>query len=30
VAQVSQQQHIDDIVSVIEGNDLHDVVLAGR
>src|SRR5207247_32710 len=30
VAQVSQQQHVDDIVSVIEGNDLHDVVLAGR
>jgi len=29
-AQVGQQQHVDDIVSVVEGNDLHDVVLAGH
>ena len=28
-AQVGQQEHVDDIVSVVEGNDLHDVVLAG-
>ena len=27
---VGQQQHVDDIVSVIEGNDLYDVVLVGH
>jgi pimeloyl-ACP methyl ester carboxylesterase len=29
-AQVGQQQHVDDIVSVVEGNELRDVVLAGH
>jgi pimeloyl-ACP methyl ester carboxylesterase len=29
-AQVGQQQHVADIVSVVEGNDLRDVVLAGH
>jgi pimeloyl-ACP methyl ester carboxylesterase len=29
-ADISQQQHVDDIVSVIEKNDLYDVVLAGH
>lgn len=28
--QVGQQQHVDDILAVIEGNDLEDVVLAGH
>ncbi|MEU4196010.1 alpha/beta fold hydrolase [Kribbella sp. NPDC026611] len=28
--QVGQQQHVDDIISVIEGNDLYDVVLVGH
>ncbi|MFF0270533.1 alpha/beta fold hydrolase [Kribbella sp. NPDC004536] len=27
---VGQQQHVDDIVSVVEGNDLYDVVLVGH
>lgn len=29
-ANVSQAQHVEDIVSVVEGNDLRDVVLAGH
>ena len=29
-ARVGQPQHVDDIVSVVEGNDLRDVVLAGH
>jgi len=29
-ARVGQQQHVDDILSVVEGNDLEDVVLVGH